>query len=190
MSFCPLVDFVTDVAKAIFSIEAEDGEKSRFGEKRHCGRRGIFTTVAHQADRAVEHNQRYVWIVYSAPFRSFYAPFVADATHLLPHLFQFPTPAHKDEGLSLQEEVSDFEKELQSAIDEIWTKTSSQAPNNEDTASMSSAIGATDIGTEGMQDGWAKRMREYELNSRLDPLDKVQKPDVQKVEWKQQLSRI
>ncbi|KIP09060.1 hypothetical protein PHLGIDRAFT_68294 [Phlebiopsis gigantea 11061_1 CR5-6] len=113
-----------------------------------------------------------------------------DATHLLPHLFQFPTPTHRDEGLSLQDEIADFAKELQSAIDEIWTKTSSQLPADGDTAATLSSVAAMDTGLEGMQDGWAKRMREYEVNSRLDPLDKVPKPDVRKVEWKQQLSRI
>lgn len=46
------------------------------------------------------------------------------------------------------------------------------------------------IDADGMQEGWAKRMREYEANARLDPLDKVLKPDVGKIEWKERLARV
>ncbi|GJE98183.1 IkappaB kinase complex IKAP component [Phanerochaete sordida] len=106
----------------------------------------------------------------------------ADATHLLPHLFQFPTPTHREEGLELQSEIAEFEQELRAAIDEIWTKTVPSPPPVE-----------TDIavpGVDAMQEGWAKRMREYEMNARLDPLDKVVKPEVGKVEWKDKLARV
>lgn len=115
---------------------------------------------------------------------------IADAQHLLPHLFQFPTEDHRSEGLSLQHEIAHFEKELRAAIDEVWTK--SPVPQVESEASsilQNPALGAA-MGTDGMAEGWAKRMREYELNARLDPLDKVQKPDVGKVEWKDGLSRL
>ena len=114
----------------------------------------------------------------------------ADATHLLPHLFHIPTQTHRDEGLSLQEEIADFERELGAAVDEIWTKTPApQPPSEGDAASV--LQGAAAMGTlDSMQEGWEKRMREYEMNARLDPLDKVAKPEAGKEEWKKMLARV
>lgn len=110
-----------------------------------------------------------------------------DATHLLPHLFQFNTQEHRAEGLSLQAEVAEFANELQAAIEEVWTKTALPPQSGEgeqpSLAGMSAAM-------DGMQEGWAKRMREYELAARLDPLDKVAKPEVGKLEWRQRLSNV
>lgn len=115
---------------------------------------------------------------------------VADSTHLLPHLFQFPTSAHRDEGVSLQDEIADFEKELRAAIDEIWTKIPMpQSPGEADVASIFQGA-ASMGGLEGMQEGWAKRMREYEMSARLDPLDKVAKPEIGIVEWKDKMVRV
>lgn len=84
----------------------------------------------------------------------------------------------------------EFEKELQAAIDEIWTKTPSQQPADHESPSTLQATAAMAANLPDMQEGWAKRMREYELSARLDPLDKVPKPDVGKVEWKERLARI
>jgi elongator complex protein 1 len=116
----------------------------------------------------------------------------ADATHLLPHLFQFPMPSHRAEGQALQAEIADFEKELRAAIDEVWTK--APAPQgeaeSEGPSMLQSATLGTTIGINVMQEGWAKRMRDYEFNALRDPLDKVQKPDVGKVEWKERLAKV
>lgn len=125
----------------------------------------------------------------STNFYPFSSCRLGDATHLLPHLFQIPTSNHHAEGLSLQTEIADFETELQASIDEIWTKTS---PLQADAESSSILQAATAMGmaTDSMQEGWAKRMREYELSARSDPLDKVSKPDVGKIEWKERLARV
>ena len=76
--------------------------------------------------------------------------------------------------------------ELQASIDEVWTKAQVPGEAGNPLGSQSTTVFVTD----SMQEGWAKRMRDYELNARRDPLDKVQKPDVGKVDWKERLARI
>lgn len=93
-----------------------------------------------------------------------------DAIALLPHLFQF-TDEHKDEGLSLQDDLIEFGAELQSSVVEIWRK---QEPE----------------GQNGSTDGWAARMLELEKRRQIDPLDKVVQPDISKREWDPKLSRV
>ncbi|KAI0076404.1 IkappaB kinase complex IKAP component [Panus rudis PR-1116 ss-1] len=86
-----------------------------------------------------------------------------EGTHLLPHLFQF-TEEHKAEGIELQRELNDLEEELKAAVDEIWTK----KPEDVETTTA---------------EGWAARMQEYEKQRRIDPLEKVQKPNLGPNEW-------
>ena len=97
---------------------------------------------------------------------------IAEATSLLPHLFQF-TEEHREEGLELQQEVIDFAEELNQAVNEIWKKNSGE-----------------DEGTELTEGGWSARMQEYEKQRQIDPLDKVAKPTVIKREWNPKLSSI
>ena len=78
----------------------------------------------------------------------------------MPHLLQF-TSEHREEGLGLQNEVEAFEIELKESVEEIWTRT---AEENEENASM--------------PDGWASRMAEVEKGRVVNPLDKVEKPDL------------
>jgi len=87
---------------------------------------------------------------------------------LLPHLFQF-TDEHREEGLNLQQEVGDFEQEIQDALDEIWARTPAE-------------------GDEPEQIGWATRMAEIEKSKAVNPLDKVPKPDLsQTKDWRLKL---
>ncbi|KAK7691913.1 hypothetical protein QCA50_005318 [Cerrena zonata] len=95
-----------------------------------------------------------------------------EATSLLPHLFQF-TEEHREEGLTLQQEIIDFAEELKQAVDEIWKKKS-----------------IDDEGAETTDGGWAARMEEYEKQRQVDPLDKVTKPDLVKRDWNPKLSSL
>lgn len=89
---------------------------------------------------------------------------------LLPHLFQF-TDEHREEGLNLQQEVGDFEQEIQEALDEIWARTTSAEGDEEPE-----------------QIGWAARMAEIERSKAINPLDKVPKPDLSQArEWRLKL---
>ncbi|KAI0686278.1 Elongator complex protein 1 [Cytidiella melzeri] len=85
---------------------------------------------------------------------------LADAAHLIPHLFQL-SPTHHTEGVLLQTDVFAFQQELHASVEEIWTKTPQ-----------------TDDGAE--EEGWATRMKEYERQKRVDPLEKVGRPEVGK----------
>ena len=73
----------------------------------------------------------------------------------MPHLLQF-TSEHREEGLGLQNEVEEFEKEMEESVDEIWTRPAE----------------------EGNPDDWASRMASVERSRAVNPLDKVGKPDV------------
>ncbi|KAG6809392.1 hypothetical protein H0H92_000447 [Tricholoma furcatifolium] len=78
-----------------------------------------------------------------------------EARNLLPHLLQF-TPEHRDEGVAMQKHLDDFEEELKRSLDEIWFK-----PPEETTV-----------------DSWATRMEEIERERRINPVDKVPKPEL------------
>ncbi|KAF8911562.1 IkappaB kinase complex IKAP component [Gymnopilus junonius] len=92
-----------------------------------------------------------------------------EARALLPHLFRF-SESHREEGLELQREVSDFEVELKAALDDIWAR-----PPAEDDG-------------EAIPDGWAARMAEREKNKVINPLDKVPKPGIaQAKDWRMNL---
>ncbi|KAG6856745.1 hypothetical protein H0H87_001089 [Tephrocybe sp. NHM501043] len=78
-----------------------------------------------------------------------------EAKGLLPHLLQF-TSEHREEGVAMQQLLNDFEKELKHSLEEIWSK-----PPEEVTI-----------------DSWATRMEEVERERRINPVDRVAKPEL------------
>lgn len=97
-------------------------------------------------------------------------PPVDDAVNLLPHLLQF-TEEHQTEAMELQDEIADFAQELKTAIEEAW-----KVPQ--------------DVEAETSLEGWAARMQEYERQKRIDPLDKVSRPELVKQEWNKKMSHV
>ncbi|EEB98896.1 hypothetical protein MPER_01516 [Moniliophthora perniciosa FA553] len=95
-----------------------------------------------------------------------------EAGKLLPHLLQF-TPEHRDEGMAMQEDVVQLEQGLKTAIDEIWTKTPPEGQDQEPVVPM--------------QDSWAARMEEIERNRRINPIERVPKPDILSADWRLKL---
>ncbi|KAJ6497417.1 pol II transcription elongation factor [Mycena sanguinolenta] len=91
----------------------------------------------------------------------------ADARQLLPHLCQF-TSDHADEGIALQAEMAEFEQEFFEAVEEIWKKT---------------------VGDEtSVQDSWAQRMEDKAKERRIDPIERVAKPDPKgNEEWRMKM---
>lgn len=81
---------------------------------------------------------------------------------LLPHLFRF-TDEHRAEGLALQRDVAAFETELKAALEEVWARPPPEGEDGEDAEPI---------------EGWASRMAEKEKSARVNPLDKVMKPDI------------
>jgi len=92
-----------------------------------------------------------------------------DAERLLPHLFQF-TSEHRQEGIELQRQVSDFSSELRKAVDSIWKKQDDEEVTT--------------------PEGWAARMQDYEKQRHIDPLEKVVKPELNRKEWNTKLSSV
>ena len=74
----------------------------------------------------------------------------------------------------MQAEIAAFASELEKAVEEIWTK-----PRD---------VGAA--AEESTPEGWAARMAEYERQRRIDPLEKVSRPELSKSEWSSRLSEI
>ncbi|TFK50763.1 pol II transcription elongation factor [Heliocybe sulcata] len=90
----------------------------------------------------------------------------AEAGRLVPHLFQFG-PDHRREGLSLQENIVNFETELKEAIEEIWKK----------------SLDGTDADAPA-EDGWAARMERLEKDRMINPIDKVPRPNISSTDWR------
>jgi len=86
---------------------------------------------------------------------------------LLPHLLQF-SKAHRAEGVALQQACSAFDTELREAIEAVWKK-----PGVE----------------EEPVDSWAARMQEKDRERLMDPIERVQKPEMTVVEWQLDLLR-
>ena len=80
----------------------------------------------------------------------------------MPHLFEFGGE-HREEGLEMQADLTAFEQELKEVIEEVWTR---------------STDSEVDPSTATAEDTWAARMAEVERSRRINPLDKVTKPDV------------
>ncbi|KAF7350896.1 polymerase II transcription elongation factor [Mycena sanguinolenta] len=91
----------------------------------------------------------------------------ADARQLLPHLCQF-TPEHADEGVALQAEMEEFEQEFFEAVEEIWKKSAGEETS--------------------VQDSWAQRMEDKAKERRIDPIERVAKPDPKgNEEWRMKM---
>ncbi|KAG6839915.1 hypothetical protein C0991_010395 [Blastosporella zonata] len=78
-----------------------------------------------------------------------------EAKALLPHLLQF-TPEHREEGVAMQQHLLDFEEELKRSLEEIWSKPPEEVPI----------------------DSWATRMEDAEREKRVNPVDKLPKPEL------------
>ena len=87
---------------------------------------------------------------------------IEEAKNLLPHLYEFGGE-YREEGLEMQSELTAFEQELKETIEEVWTR---------------SAEDEVDPTTATAEDTWAARMAEVERSRRINPLDKVARPDV------------
>ncbi|TFK65584.1 IkappaB kinase complex, IKAP component [Pluteus cervinus] len=81
-----------------------------------------------------------------------------ETKNLLPHLFQF-TEEHRREGLRLQGQITRFEQHLEEVLKEIWAKSDESG------------------GAVEQEDTFASRMEEKERNRKIDPLDRVSKPE-------------
>ncbi len=91
---------------------------------------------------------------------------------LLPHLLQF-TAEHRKEGVNLQKDMGDLGEELENAVAEIWSM-----PQEEDGEDKALPPGDT----------WASRMEELEKNKRVNPVEKVPRPEVKNNgDWKMRL---
>ncbi|KAH9935182.1 IkappaB kinase complex IKAP component [Epithele typhae] len=91
-----------------------------------------------------------------------------DSSNVLPHLLQF-TDEHRAEAASLQHELEEFAKELNTALEDIWTKT----PDVEEGPTSPRC--------------WAARMEAHEKRTHVNPVDNVPKPELPKQEWKLRL---
>ncbi|KAH0829046.1 IKI3 family-domain-containing protein [Lanmaoa asiatica] len=105
------------------------------------------------------------WTVTQGPRRR---PHSGEVRKLLPHLLQF-SKAHRAEGEALQQEFSAFDTELRRVIEEIWKKPG--------------------VEREQFADSWATRMQEKERDRLIDPVERVQKPEMGVVEWRIDLLR-
>ncbi|PFH52192.1 hypothetical protein AMATHDRAFT_74468 [Amanita thiersii Skay4041] len=93
-----------------------------------------------------------------------------EAGDLLPHLLQF-TPEHRQEGRSLQNQTTEFEAELSTALEEVWAKQSAEDGN-----------------PQPVVDSWAARMDELARNKAISPIDKIAKPELsRRDDWRIEL---
>ncbi|KAF5365923.1 hypothetical protein D9758_006686 [Tetrapyrgos nigripes] len=99
-----------------------------------------------------------------------------EGSRLLPHLLQF-TPEHRTEGLAMQQELADFETELSAAVEEIWAVPADRSGSASEAAPL---------------DSWAARMEEAEKNRRINPIERVQKPELSadRESWKLKLFEL
>lgn len=71
----------------------------------------------------------------------------------------------------MQDEIAEFSDELKATIEESWKK-------------------SLEAEAETSLEGWAARMQEYERQKRIDPLDKVSRPELAKQDWNEKIARI
>lgn len=76
----------------------------------------------------------------------------------------------------MQRELSEFEAELGAAVEEIWTVSGGDGDDDEPQS----------------QDSWAVRMEEAERQRRINPIERVAKPQIdgRDVEWKMSLFEL
>ncbi|KAF9075492.1 IkappaB kinase complex IKAP component [Rhodocollybia butyracea] len=101
-----------------------------------------------------------------------------ESKRLLPHLLKF-TSEHREEGMAMQKELEKFESELNAAVEEIWT-----IPMSID--------GDGDGQTQPLADSWAARMEEVHKQRRINPVERVAKPqtDGEAGDWKMRLLEL
>ncbi|KAL0568757.1 putative elongator complex protein 1 [Marasmius crinis-equi] len=101
-----------------------------------------------------------------------------EACKLLPHMLQF-TSEHRGEGLEMQEDVDSFEREMKEAVDEIWTKTGGTGDEQDGQETTPAPT----------PDTWAARMEEVKRNQRINPVERIPKPELtdSKQDWKMKL---
>ncbi|KAF5387234.1 hypothetical protein D9757_006815 [Collybiopsis confluens] len=93
-----------------------------------------------------------------------------EGKRLLPHLLKF-TAEHRKEGLAMQRDLAKFEAELGVAMDEIWAVTVEETDEGQAAAPAS-------VPMPSVQDSWAARMEETERLRRINPLERVARPQV------------
>ncbi|KAF5354980.1 hypothetical protein D9756_005531 [Leucocoprinus leucothites] len=109
-----------------------------------------------------------------------------EVQNLLPHLIQFSTE-HREEGGKLQKDIESLEEELGSAVTEIWMKPQPEGQQGEPDAEAA-AGGATALPLPSPDSTWASRMEEFERNRRVNPVERVPKPEMRKNDgWKMRL---
>lgn len=101
---------------------------------------------------------------------------IGEGKRLLPHLLKF-TSGHREEGMAIQKELADFEFELNAAVEEIWV--------------MAIPIDG-DGQTQPLPDSWATRMEEVQRQRRINPVERVAKPqtDGETGDWKMKLLEL
>lgn len=78
---------------------------------------------------------------------------------------------HREEGVRLQKDMARLGEELENAVEEIWG-----TPAGEEDKAVH------------VEETWASRMEELEKNKRVNPVERVPKPEMKgKEEWKMRL---
>ncbi|KAJ3981419.1 IkappaB kinase complex IKAP component [Lentinula detonsa] len=106
----------------------------------------------------------------------------SEAKKLLPHILKF-TSHHREEGLVLQRELSEFETELDAAVEEIWAISPDSMGFDSQTLITPSLP---------LQDSWAARMDEVEKQRKINPVERIIKPqmDGDGKDWKMKLLEL
>lgn len=78
----------------------------------------------------------------------------------------------------LQQDIGELEVELKAALDEMWLRSADGLDEGTENTLGESTTPTTD--------GWAARMAEKEKSARVNPLDKVEKPEISPVtrDWR------
>lgn len=85
---------------------------------------------------------------------------------LLPHLIKF-TAQHREDGLVMQRELSEFEAELSATVEEVWS-----------TPTDAMGIDSQTQTTQPLQDTWAVRMDDAQRQQKRNPMERIAKPQV------------
>ncbi|KAJ3881879.1 IkappaB kinase complex IKAP component [Lentinula edodes] len=90
----------------------------------------------------------------------------SEGKKLLPHLIRF-TAQHREDGLVMQRELSEFEAELSATVEEIWA-----------TPTDAVGIDSQTQTTQPLQDTWAVRMDDAQRQQKINPMERIAKPQV------------
>ena len=106
----------------------------------------------------------FCWVLSACPVLIGICSPLVELGNLLPHLLVF-TDEHRVKGRVLQDDFGRFEAELKDALEKIWDKRSGED------------------GTPALNT-WASRMEEKERERRINPIERVTKPEISEAEWK------